>query len=471
MLCYEFKYKYLRPKECLFNGDGIKISKRFKFPASYVYNCDCKEYFYIDEIFRNISCPFCAKNNPEAQQEFKDIIFVNAVLKNDYRWANKLLDKGAKISITNLHKFPRIYDFLEKFPEQVDKNNLDHYQIIKESMKLYDVIDAKYFSDKNLMSIEKFLELFNFCLHTYKAYNSQEYMVRARYLESLKEYAKKYPDKLELCKELDKDEWNTDLITEFALDYNVDVQKLENFDKNFKNMYYASRYTINKLLKINPKFLYDDYFIEKSDINGIREFIKLRPELRLKDFKSIVANMNRDLFDKSCSYNYQKLLKNMKEELPKDEKGNDFQMRAIMMDDTDLDLIDGIRKDIPVNKKGFNDFSLSILYGSEKFFEKYLPVSDLEHFDNDGRTPIMMSINANQPKMLYELLKNKANYRAKDFDGLSCYDYARSTSNYKTKTIFYTMVIKDIIKKNISKLYDLIKIKLPKNTKTEEVPN
>jgi hypothetical protein len=484
-------HKYKKPKEHLFKGNGDITTKYFIFPASYVYDCDCKNYVGENDIFAYSHCPFCKINNPEAQQRFKNILFVNAALRYNHKRANKLLKKGAKITTEDLHKFSHIYYLLEQFPEQVDKNNLDHYQLMRDhyqvlvdrykknfarskvSSDFYRGINAYKLADEKLMSQEHFIELLNFCLDTENNEDKLANDIKHNYLWELKKYATKYSDKLALCKEFDKDKRKTDLIEKFVLDYNVDAQQLPNFDKNFKEKYGGYGHSIKELLKINPNYLFDNFFIERASIDRIKDLIKLRPDLKLKDFKEFALEVNRYLFS---SYSYdshrcQEILKMLNEELPKDEKGNDFQMRVIMMDRTDIPLIDGIRKNSPVNKKGFDDFSLSILYNSEKFFDKYLPVSDLEHFDNDGRTPLMMAISGNQHKMLREILKHNANYYARDFDGQSCYNYVRGSDNYKTKYIFYSMVIKDIIKKNFSKLCDFVQTKLPEKICKKQLPD
>jgi ankyrin repeat protein len=482
-------HKYKKPKEHLFKGNGDITTKYFIFPASYVYDCDCKSYVGENEIFANTCCPFCRINNPEAQQRFKNILFVNAVLRHNLKRANKLLKKGAKITTEDLHKFTDIYYFLEQFPEQVDKNNLDHYQLMRDNYQLlvnrykknyarykvssdfYRGINAYKLADEKLMSQEHFIELLNFCLDTNNNEDKLANDIKHNYLWELKKYATKYPDKLALCKEFDKDKRKTDLIEKFVLDYNVDAKQLPNFDKNFKANYGGYGHSIKELLKINPNYLFDNFFIERASIDKIKDFIKLRPDLKLKDFKEFASKVNTKIFCKYDSYRCQEIFKMLNEELPKDEKGNDFQMRIIMLDKTEIPLIDGIRKNSPVNKNGFDDFSLSILYNAEKFFDKYLPVSDLEHFDNDGRTPLMMALSTNQHKMLREILKRKANYNARDFDGLSCYNYARNSDSYKTKYIFYSIVIRDIIEKNVSKFCDYIKTKLPKKNVSEHLGN
>lgn len=420
--------------------------------AGAIFDCCCKQEISVENAFKENKCPFCGKCDQEKINEFKNLLLEHAFkLYEPIERVKYLIENGAAFK-EELLKKEYVLKYLQKNPELINIFNIDHAKIIKYfRRRLNYTLDLSLVAGKNQLKPEDFLNLL---------LDGPAFIYK--FDDTIYSYIEEYNDD-------EKEDFFRQLLYrgygfghfKYCLDlankFNIDLKDKSYFEDCVRNKIKYNKISFDQLLELDLPQNIISRLNDIISLEDLESYQKIFGPKSLEDFPESNSKIQKlifsnDSYDNRTALNYIDLLKLY---LPRDTRGNSLQMRLVMLDR--LDLLGNLPEDSSVNKDGFDNLSWSVLSGSKNCFSYLLDKSDLDHFDNDGRTTLMMTINSNQTMMLYKLLRKKANYKAIDFDGINCFEHVKNSSSYKIKAVFYTMVIKDKVENKIGKLFNNIK--------------
>ena len=424
---------------CLAN-DYASLGAESNVETEFAYGCKCNKEVSTDYALFNAECPYCRSIDLKKYTKFKHRAIHWALRRGPLFRAVLIVMTGGSVDEVTLQD-PLVLNVLADNPELVDQLNIDHLILFKGLRYWGKSVDCKSLKEK--ISPQ---ELANFINRD----------IRAFYYLRLKSYVNKFNSR-------EKIEFSSLLIEMQALQNDSLVDALEilrdsKIDYHIcPNLYQAfllscSRNGNRAITSLTRNYAND---LAKNN-NEVKKYLTLNSLSQVKRFLDIssleecpiaLKEIQKLLFSNNSKYALE-TLKECNLTLPKDNRGNTLQMRAAMLDK--IELLKQIPNDQSLNKEGLNSLSWSILTNSKQAFKHLLPDSNIEEFDNNGRTPLMLSLQANNFYMTYQLLKNGANVKARDFDGNNCDDYVKTKSK-SIKAIFKLMTLKRNIYDNIDR--------------------